>query len=170
MCWKRRQPHNSEDVTQDCEAFVKEQYFSNSEKEANKKLREKRTDLLLIFFINQLSTKNKTWTWNIWRIQSILQKTLSKTLSNTTQTVWAWWQVALLSPRSWHRNILATTVPASHRSRGRDTETALKVEEIWREIVCYLGQQQHEWIFFLFCKGGGKIKIFWCFWGKIREF
>ena len=49
MCWKRRQPHNSEDVTQDCEAFVKEHYFSNLGKEANKKLRKKRILLPDIF-------------------------------------------------------------------------------------------------------------------------
>ena len=89
MCWRRRQPHNSEDVTQDCEAFVKEHYFSNFGNDANKNCGKKRIfrkDFLPNFMINQLSTK----TWNktyIWRIQSIIQKTLSKTLSNTTDGV-----------------------------------------------------------------------------------
>ena len=119
MRWKRRQPL-CRDVTQDCEAFVKEHYFSNSGKEANKNYGQ--IFYRILWLINYRKNK-QTWTWNIWRIQSIIQKTISKTLSNTaynTQTVWAWWQVALPSLRSWHRNFL-TTLPASHRSsRGRD--------------------------------------------------
>ena len=119
MRWKRRQPL-CRDVTQDCEAFVKEHYFSNSGKEANKNYGQ--IFYRILWLINYRKNK-QTWTLNIWSIQSsIIQKTISKTLSNTaynTQTVWAWWQVALPSLRSWHRNILGPRLTSQPRPRRR---------------------------------------------------
>ena len=88
------------------------------------------------------------------------------TLSNTTDGVsvvtgGSTPQSSVLAPQYPRYAPRLTSQPRPRRS------PALKVEEIWREIVCYLGQQQHEWIFFLFLQGGWKNKEFL---GKIREF
>ena len=66
-------------------------------------------------------------------------------------------QSSVLAPQYPHH---APRLPSQPRPRR---SPALKVEEIWREIVCYLAQQQHEWIFFLFLQGGVENKEFLVF-------